>query len=82
MSERKYLDESGLTQILRYIGSNNSSIHQYYKAWLGNQYLEESNVLVDKLLKRKLLVQPVYVNSTNLDYLYPSFFNFCNDNKF
>lgn len=78
MSERKYLDESGLTQILRYIGSNNSSIHQYYKAWLGNQYLEESNVLVDKLLKRKLLVQPVYVNSTNLDYLYPSFFNYCN----
>lgn len=63
MSERKYLDESGLKQVLRYILQ--TKVGCTYNEWLMWGYLEPTSYLIDTLLLRHLIAQPIYLKQSN-----------------
>jgi len=65
MSERKYLDESGLKQVFKYI-TDSTEGYTYCTYWFESTYLKNTTIsLIDNLLKKKLISQPIYLTQTD-----------------
>lgn len=63
MSEQKYLDESGLKQVIQYITSTQDG-WTYYNKWFDLSYLSPTQHLLDVLLEKGLVAQPIYIRQT------------------
>lgn len=65
MSEQKYLDESGLKKVIQYITNSQADWGYYYKVWYDKQCLKPTQYLIDALLEKGLVAQPMYIRQTD-----------------